>query len=76
MRSRLRVNVIQGLLVGQTHGESTSNNGFALSDGANLVLTTGVEMDRTGKVYSEGLRPDVELPEEQKISAERGIDQW
>jgi C-terminal processing protease CtpA/Prc len=47
-----------------THGETTANEGFPLSDGANLVLATAVEADRTGKVYLSGITPDVQLPEE------------
>jgi hypothetical protein len=48
----------------ETHGETTANEGFPLSDGANLVLATAVEADRTGKVYLSGITPDVELREE------------
>jgi carboxyl-terminal processing protease len=47
-----------------THGQTTANEGFRLSDGANLVLATGVEADRTGNPYPSGVAPDVELPEE------------
>ncbi len=47
-----------------THGQTTSNEGFRLSDGANLVLATGIEADRTGQLYPSGMVPDVELPEQ------------
>ncbi len=57
-----------------THGQSTSNNGFPLEDGANLVLTTSVEADRTGRVYVDGVEPDVELPEEKHIAAAGTVD--
>jgi carboxyl-terminal processing protease len=57
-----------------THGQTTANQGFELSDGANLVLTTGVEADRTGRVYLDGIAPDVELPEERNIPAAGTID--
>ena len=57
-----------------THGESTATNGFPLSDGANLVLTVAVELDRTGKTYEDGLSPDVELPLETALPPEHAID--
>jgi carboxyl-terminal processing protease len=57
-----------------THGESSANDGFALPDGANLVLTTGLESDRTGHVYADGIAPDVELPEETALPAPGTID--
>jgi len=42
-----------------TQGVSTGNETFALSDGASLWLTVGVQADRTGKQYIDGLDPDV-----------------
>ncbi len=57
-----------------THGQTTSNDGFVLEDGANLVLTTSVEADRTGKIYLDGINPDVELPEESRLPAAGTID--
>lgn len=44
----------------RTMGVSTSNEGFLLSDGANIVLTTGVGMDKNGRKYFSGIAPDVE----------------
>jgi hypothetical protein len=41
-----------------TGGYSTVNETFALSDGASMWLTIGVDADRTGKQYLEGLGPD------------------
>lgn len=41
-----------------TFGVSTSNNGFELSDGVNLVVTVGVMTDRNGVAYPNGLTPD------------------
>lgn len=41
-----------------TQGASTANETFALSDGASMWLTIGVDADRTGKQYLEGLAPD------------------
>jgi carboxyl-terminal processing protease len=41
-----------------TEGVSTVNEVFALSDGASLWLTVGVQADRTGKQYPDGLAPD------------------
>jgi len=57
-----------------THGESSSNEGFALSDGANIVLTTGIEADRTGRTYLDGVEPDVKLPKETTLPAAGTID--
>ena len=41
-----------------TAGVSTVNETFALSDGASMWLTIGVQADRTGKQYLDGLGPD------------------
>lgn len=41
-----------------TYGFTTSNQTFPMPDGATLVVTTGVEADRTGRLYPEGLEPD------------------
>jgi len=46
-----------------TEGVSTVNEVFPLSDGASLWLTIGVQADRTGKQYPDGISPDVTLPE-------------
>jgi carboxyl-terminal processing protease len=43
-------------------GLSTSNDGFRLADGANLVITVGVDVDRTGKLYPREVLPDEEVP--------------
>lgn len=40
----------------------TSVQRFPLSDGANLVLTVGVYVDRSGGEYPEGLNPDELIP--------------
>jgi carboxyl-terminal processing protease len=45
-----------------TAGFSTSNRRFPLSDGAALFLCVGIEADRTGHRYPDGLDPDVKLP--------------
>lgn len=50
-----------------THGQTTANEGFPLSDGANLVITTGIEFDRTGKEYLSGITPDVVLAEQAEL---------
>jgi carboxyl-terminal processing protease len=44
-------------------GFSTANDRFSLPDGAALFLCDGIEADRTGKVYADGLEPDVHIPE-------------
>lgn len=41
-----------------TQGVSTVNETFRLSDGASMWLTIGVDADRTGKQYLNGLDPD------------------
>ena len=44
-----------------TEGVSTVNETFALSDGASMWLTIGVQADRSGKQYLNGLAPDEEV---------------
>jgi C-terminal processing protease CtpA/Prc len=48
----------------RTAGFATVNRGLRLSDGANMVVTTGYNADRRGRVYGEQLVPDsiVEVP--------------
>lgn len=57
-----------------THGQTTANDGFPLSDGANLVITTGLEADRSGRVFPDGITPDAELPEETQLQPSGAID--
>jgi hypothetical protein len=38
------------------------NQTFELSDGASLWLTIGVQADRAGRQYPNGLAPDVAIP--------------
>ena len=45
-----------------TEGVSTVNETFALSDGASMWLTIGVQADRSGKQYLNGLAPDEIIP--------------
>ena len=45
-----------------TAGFSTSNQMYPLPDGASLFLCDGVEADRTGKLYPDGLEPDTRVP--------------
>jgi carboxyl-terminal processing protease len=45
-----------------TGGFSTSNQMYQLSDGAALFLCVGIELDRTGHRYPDGIDPDVKLP--------------
>lgn len=42
-----------------TAGLSTANAGFVLPDGSVLRLTTGVDVDRTGRAFPDGHTPDV-----------------
>jgi len=41
-----------------TTGLPTANEGFPLSDGALIILTTAFEADRTGQVYADRIYPD------------------
>jgi C-terminal processing protease CtpA/Prc len=45
-----------------TAGFSTSNERYPLSDGAALFLCVGIEADRTGHRYPDGIDPDIKLP--------------
>jgi hypothetical protein len=42
-----------------TAGRSTTNQGFRLPDGANMVITVGTYVDRAGTEYGRPIRPDV-----------------
>jgi hypothetical protein len=42
-----------------TAGVSTTNQGFRLPDGANMVITVGTYIDRTGASYGRPIEPDV-----------------
>lgn len=54
-----------------TQGASTTNEVFKLSDGASMWLTIGVDADRTGKQYMNGLDPDETVKEpSQPVSPE------
>jgi carboxyl-terminal processing protease len=50
-----------------TQGASTGNEVFALSDGAAMWLTIGINADRTGKQYMDGFDPDEVIPGVGKI---------
>ena len=41
-----------------TNGLSTANETFPLPDGAMILLTTAIEVDRTGKRYGDKVDPD------------------
>jgi hypothetical protein len=49
---------------------STANQNFALPDGAMLLLCSSVEADRTGRLYPNGLDPDVSIPTPESRPAE------
>jgi carboxyl-terminal processing protease len=42
-----------------SHGLTTGNDLFRLNDGALIILTTVVELDRTGQEYGGSITPDV-----------------
>jgi carboxyl-terminal processing protease len=45
-----------------TQGSSTVNQTFPLTDGASMWLTVGIQADRNGKQYIDGLAPDEVFP--------------
>jgi C-terminal processing protease CtpA/Prc len=45
-----------------TAGFSTSNDLHPMPDGASLFLCAGLEQDRNGKLYPDGLDPDEKVP--------------
>ncbi len=45
-----------------TQGSSTANQTFTLSDEASMWLTIGIDADRNGKQYIDGLAPDEAFP--------------
>jgi carboxyl-terminal processing protease len=65
-----------------TMGASTNNTGFQLPDGANMVLTIGVDVDREGKEFEDGLDPDVvvaspkEMVAPEQDQAVKAAEQW
>ena len=52
-----------------TLGVSTANNNYVLSDGANMILTIGVYVDRNGKEYEDGIEPDVRIASQEDLQA-------
>ncbi len=65
-----------------TAGYSTSNDRHPLPDGAALFLCEGSEADRTGKIYPDGLDPDMPIiepesrPTEDQDQAIRAAEDW
>jgi carboxyl-terminal processing protease len=53
-----------------TAGFSTDNQMYPLSDGAQLFLCVGIEADRIGHRYLDGIDPDVKLPAAESRRAE------
>lgn len=41
-----------------TYGIASSNEGYPLADGTNVVVTTAMMMDRNGRTYPQGITPD------------------
>ena len=50
-----------------TLGVSTNNNNYVLSDGANMILTIGVYVDRNGQEYENGIEPDVRIASQEDL---------
>lgn len=42
----------------RTYGVASSNEGYSLADGTNVVVTTAMMMDRDGRTYPDGIAPD------------------
>jgi carboxyl-terminal processing protease len=42
----------------RTYGVASSNEGYPLADGTNVVVTTALMMDRDGRTYPDGIAPD------------------
>ena len=65
-----------------TAGYSTANEDYPLSDGAILFLCNALEADRTGRIYPDGLDPDVKIeepksrPPEDLDEAIRAAEEW
>jgi carboxyl-terminal processing protease len=66
----------------RTAGFSTSNERYPLSDGAALFLCVGIEADRSGRRYPDGIDPDVMLhapdarPAEEKDPVLQAAKDW
>src|SRR5690606_41865427 len=41
-----------------TYGVASSTEGYPLADGANVVVTTAMMVDRNGRTYPDGIEPD------------------
>jgi hypothetical protein len=52
-----------------TSGFTTGNEAFPLFDGALLILSVSVELDRDGNIYSESLLPDEIVSSEASLDA-------
>ena len=65
-----------------TVGFSTANEMYPLPDGVSLFLCDGIEADRTGKLYPDGLEPDAKIPVtdtrpvEEKDAVLQAAEQW
>ena len=42
----------------RTYGVASSNEGYLLADGTNVVVTTAMMMDRNSRTYLKGIEPD------------------
>jgi carboxyl-terminal processing protease len=65
-----------------TAGFSTSNGTHEMPDGAVLYLCNAIEADRSGKIYPDGLDPDVRMPapatrpSEENDAVLRAAEEW
>ena len=52
----------------ETAGYITVNNGFKINDTAFMNLAIGYNMDRSGKVYKQSIKPDIFLESTDKFN--------
>ena len=57
-----------------TYGLSTGNSDFKLSDGAVILLTSGIGCDRLGNVYGGKIQPDVFVDDNEKTKNDEVVD--
>lgn len=46
----------------KSYGAASSNEGFVAGEGMNMVITTAMMADRAGRIYPDGIMPDVAVP--------------
>jgi C-terminal processing protease CtpA/Prc len=59
----------------RTRGLATANGTFTLSDGSMIILTQGIDRDRDGRAYDQGVPPDV-LVDQNEDGVPMAARQW